>query len=317
MRAKTIVPCLALIAACAGGAAPTHDTPPEEQPPASSPAADAAPPAHAPDAAPAATYDGRMAAADAAPAPAARAAQLSVGPFWWCVAEPGRPVRCGGGCARQPPAGLTAQAVAVARGFACAISNGTVTCWGNAPTGAPKITDAVELAVGDAHACVRNAAGAVTCWGAPEHKPPADLQARAMAATTAMTCAIAADDGVRCWGPRPAMPPADLKARRLALATQLSDARGGRRYGCAITTGDDVRCWGDAPGTTAMKAREIAAAEGFACATGLDGAVACWGALPRFGPRPPADKPTSLSASFRSAGALLGDGTPSLWGDPQ
>src|SRR5262249_21132886 len=62
----------------------------------------------------------------------------------------------------------------------CVVDNGTVACWGfnhagqlgdgtnvqrAAPRRVPGITDAIEVASGDAHACALRKTGEVMCWG--------------------------------------------------------------------------------------------------------------------------------------------------------
>jgi len=84
-----------------------------------------------------------------------------------------------------PVRGITdAIDVAVGNAHACALHrSGAVSCWGRnefgvvgddtmgpatvrtEPVLALRITDAVELALGDAHSCARRRSGEVTCWG--------------------------------------------------------------------------------------------------------------------------------------------------------
>jgi hypothetical protein len=260
---------------------------------------------------------------------------ISVGPFATCVIDDQSTVHCfgrcgpngGGGARNTAPLGLKARAVAVGRSFACAIlaeaqDGSVVRCWGGPPAdSAPKTTDAVDVAASDDHACIRSAAGRVTCWGGAGHDAPADLVARAIAVSGAMDCAVANDDSVRCWGLRAADPPADLRAKHIAVSSQLADPSHGPRFGCAVGLGDDVRCWGDDPGgvesiPAGLKAQAVGAARGFACAIDLGGKLICWGTLPRFGqPVPDAVTAKQLSMTFRTAGAVLGDGTFTFWGD--
>ena len=260
---------------------------------------------------------------------------ISVGAFATCVIDDQSTVRCfgrcgpngGGGARNTAPAGLKARAVAVGRSFACAIlaeaqDGSVVRCWGGAPAdGAPKTTDAVEIAASDDHACIRSAAGAVTCWGGVGQDAPAGLVAKAIAVSGAMNCAVASDDSVRCWGLRAAAPPPDLRAKHIAVSSQLADPAQGPRFGCAVGLGDDVRCWGDDPGgvetiPAGLKARAIGAARGFACAIDLGGKLVCWGTPPRFGqPVPNGVTAKELSMTFRTAGAVLTDGTFTFWGD--
>ena len=77
------------------------------------------------------------------------------------------------------------------------------------------LADAVELAVGRGHVCVRRARGTVTCWGAndqgqtgvasPGHVlRPVDVAGLAdvveLALGDAHTCARRSDGTVWCWG---------------------------------------------------------------------------------------------------------------------
>lgn len=121
--------------------------------------------------------------------------------------------------------GLTDVVEIDARGDStCALRNdGTVWCWGRAgaeaavhevPERVPEMTDAAEIAVGEAHLCVRRTGGTVVCIGANTHGelgtgPGTDRGRRTidglddavkLTATRWGACAIRESDGIVCWG---------------------------------------------------------------------------------------------------------------------
>src|SRR5262245_29181807 len=81
---------------------------------------------------------------------------------------------------------------------------------GQAPFTVDGIADAVEVAVGRDHTCVRRASGAVACWGAGHARPSGDstrpidvagvTDAVELHAGSAHTCARRRDGSVVCWG---------------------------------------------------------------------------------------------------------------------
>ncbi len=172
--------------------------------------------------------------------------------------------------------------------FLCALKrDGTVACWGDNRHGqlgdggdrahdtpgpvAYREGDAVELAAGQFHACLRTAGGEVLCWGrddmgqvdgqdAPQRLEPTRVpelaRASAIAAGGNTTCA-ATSEGVVCWGNGTCgqrgvtpergcserRPPGDERAPRVALEGRVDELAMGAVHVCA-RRGDEVLCWG-------------------------------------------------------------------------
>jgi alpha-tubulin suppressor-like RCC1 family protein len=96
--------------------------------------------------------------------------------------------------------------------FVCALSRrGGVWCWGNngagqlgdgtrenraAPVAVAGISDAIEVAAGDAHACALHRSGAVSCWGRNEFGAVGDDTMGPSAVRTAAVDALGIRDGV-------------------------------------------------------------------------------------------------------------------------
>jgi alpha-tubulin suppressor-like RCC1 family protein len=118
--------------------------------------------------------------------------------------------------------------------FMCACTRaGTVLCWGNNSTGqlgdgtredrstpgpVLGITDAIDVAVGNAHACALHRSGAVSCWGRNEF-------------------GVVGDD---------TMGPATVRTERVA-ALRITDATElalGDAHSCARRRNGEVMCWG-------------------------------------------------------------------------
>lgn len=146
---------------------------------------------------------------------------------------------CPLGCAGD--ACLDAALVAAGGATACALlSDGAVTCWGDATRATGSIalpSRAVDLAVGARRACARDAAGEVTCWVAG---PPT---------------------------------PVDLPGPALLLANPSHDLHcAWLDAGLHCFDGGDVTAL---PGPTS--ARAIATGDGHGCLVDDDGALWCWG----------------------------------------
>ncbi|MCY1007974.1 hypothetical protein OV079_20920 [Nannocystis pusilla] len=186
----------------------------------------------------------------------------------------------------------------------CALRRGgAVVCWhafAEAPLAQERtIAGAVELVVGAAHACSRDASGKVRCWGANHSGRLGD-------GTTESR-------------------DADVAVRGLDDAVALA---AGRLHTCALRRGGDVVCWGDGmlgqlgDGSRADRAaptrvpdlgpaRAVAAGEDATCAIGQAGRVHCWGdgagGGGRFAPELVGDAPAEVLA-VGAHGACSGDG---------
>ena len=213
---------------------------------------------------------------------------------------------------------------------------GTISCWGedntlgrngdgtNAPRRIPSVdvvglTDAVELAKAESHACARRATGQVVCWGAngagnfgngtaggtsnvPLNADVAD--AILLGVGQNQTCALRAAGGVHCWGVNNAGQLGDgTKTHRPSPTpvSGLTDAKqlaGGASHFCALHSSGAVSCWGSntygqigdgtpderltpTPVTGLTDAVEISAGWLFTCARRAAGGIVCWGANDR------------------------------------
>lgn len=109
--------------------------------------------------------------------------------------------------------------VAVGADHICAVSAGTLKCWGLNSSGqigngqvnnmsqpqpitTVALADVVEVSAGRHHTCARTAAGDVHCFGEYYTPVPAKIAAGATKITSGSThdCAIFGDGTVQCWG---------------------------------------------------------------------------------------------------------------------
>lgn len=186
------------------------------------------------------------------------------------------------------PTGL-ADVVSIAAGgsHACAVTkNGRVSCWGSnasgqlgtggkkkrvtRPTVVPQISDAVEVAAGLEHTCVRRRGGQVTCWGdsefsqtgaaaggAPDRKVAVNglRDASSLSLGEHHSCAVRASGAVACWGSN--------------QIGQLGNGAGVKQLSIQITTPVAVAKLTDAA--------EVGTGGGHSCARRRTGQLACWG----------------------------------------
>jgi alpha-tubulin suppressor-like RCC1 family protein len=206
-------------------------------------------------------------------------------------------------------------AVAAGMGGTCAITRGTLYCWGSnssgqagtgnlvSPVAWPAALPAtfftspvVEVAPGNAHTCARLADETVWCWGdngvgqlgmgtvfrtAPKYslypRKVTDLTqpVRQILAGTSHTCARLADGAVLCWG---------LNNRgQLGTSASIETCPG---FGSPACSSRPV------PVALAAPAVEISLANDNTCARHADGSVGCWG---------------------RNANGQIGDGAPTTF----
>jgi hypothetical protein len=122
------------------------------------------------------------------------------------------------------------------------------------PTAVPGIDDAVEVALGMSHTCVRRTRGTVTCFG---DSPVADVPGLSgvvhIEASRIATCALESSGTLKCWGtslcgalgiseecgstqvPAPIAVQAQLDVSAFGMADGLT---------CAVVDGDYITCWG-------------------------------------------------------------------------
>lgn len=236
-----------------------------------------------------------------------------------------------------PIAGLSGAAEVVTGGnFSCARKqSGQVLCWGNnedgqlgdgsggkpgarspTPVAVKGLSDAVELAAGDAHACARRRAGGVVCWGLGENGQigvltdrsatpvavPGTGRAAQLAAGAAHTCARTDAGAVLCWGRNTEGQLGDDDRASRANpkpVVGLGDAAelvAGGNHACARRSSGGAVCWGNndhgqlGDGKTGVFAQrtpvavqglqgalELAAGAEHTCARVQGGKALCWG----------------------------------------
>lgn len=223
--------------------------------------------------------------------------QISSGQAFWCQRLADSTSACSGrgdrgqigngaaATAQYPLEGPLTGVTKVAAGSAtaCAIHDGLVSCWGDnlrgqigngklveepnpVPSGVPGIEGAIDIAVGDTHACAVRADGNVLCWGDTSDGKLGDnsvaaitiarnpviglSRAKAIAVGDRHSCALKSDGFVFCWGDD--------------SAGQLGNGAGG-----SSPTAVQV------PGISNVV--QIAAAGMTTCAVRADGTAFCWG----------------------------------------
>jgi alpha-tubulin suppressor-like RCC1 family protein len=209
---------------------------------------------------------------------------------------------------------------------------GTVYCWGvngarqlddgttmtrYVATGPTRSTDpgmmandAVDLSVGQSHACIVRRNGRVRCWGLNSYRQLGDGSAtdvEQVAAGGTFTCAVRAPSGmprhVVCWGGNARYQLGTTMITETSTPLRVMGTDGavqvtaGYAFACARLETGSVVCWGDnlqgqlgrgsttpdrsetpMPVSLAGSAVDIDAGEGFACAALTTGSVQCWGA---------------------------------------
>ncbi len=239
---------------------------------------------------------------------------------------------CTDECALTTAACVNATAVSARRYFACArLGNGTARCWGFnyvgqlgdgttvtprlTPVAVTGLTDAMDVVVGDSHACARLADGTVRCWGLNENgqlgdgsfsnsSTPVTVSGLSTVVELALgwdhTCARLADGTARCWGRNTGGQAGDGYTSNLNIPTLVSGIAGavsvaaGDQHTCAVLSDGTARCWGvnnqgqlgDGTNTRRLTpaqvsglstAVEVAAGFNHTCARLSDGTAKCWG----------------------------------------
>lgn len=166
--------------------------------------------------------------------------------------------------------------LSAAVGFTCAVSSGQVYCWGEgygAPDGLssqPSLvrgsSDAVDVSVGEAFACLLTATGGVKCWGSnrfrelgvPElyeasHSEPVTVDlgeaATKVSAGKDHACAVLTSGRVLCWGQNELGQiglgrVSDWEPPNLVNVPKATSIDAGSRT-CIVTAEDEqVMCWG-------------------------------------------------------------------------
>ncbi len=165
----------------------------------------------------------------------------------------------------------------------CALTSGTVQCWGvglegelgtgantptvDSPVAVSGLTGVAQLAVGDHHACALTTGGGVWCWGlnsngqlgdgsttnrnAPVAVAGLGSGVAAISAGVGHSCAVTILGGAYCWGRNGAGELGDGSTTQsstpvpvFGLGTGVGSVSAGNRHSCAVTTGGAALCWG-------------------------------------------------------------------------
>jgi hypothetical protein len=173
-----------------------------------------------------------------------------------------------------------ASSVSAGDNHSCAVSSGTVKCWGRnnagqlgnntvfdepAPVPVLGITDAVQVEAGGSHTCARLSNGTVWCWGgnvdgqlgngtAAGSRVPVQVSgltgATDISAGGNHTCAVLANGTAFCWGNNlnGQLGNGTNNDSRLPFAVSgITSARAvaaGGDHTCALLSDGTVRCWG-------------------------------------------------------------------------
>ena len=210
--------------------------------------------------------------------------------------------------------------------YACGLSSaGEISCWGEdngednlrAPIGT-----FVDISIGTAHGCARDANNMVTCWGWDTYgqsSAPA-IPMKAISAGAYQTCGIDMDDKVLCWGGYNAR---DWDWEGIT-ATSINTAS---YHSCAITTDSEVACVvpRDENGTPVIDTplsppedRYVSVASidtSSSCALNDQGSVRCWGSTGDTYAPPSTDVTALDMGSIDHYCALLSDQTVTCWGN--
>lgn len=252
-----------------------------------------------------------------------------------CAIRDDQTLSCWGGDGHMDPApDGTFVSVDTGNVHHCAVStDGSLVCWGAntaGQTSPPAEAFAASASLGSAAdgpvSCGVTVTGAVTCWGTEAERiverQEGSFTQLAMSATH--LCALTAAGELQCWTEPGAgneygqASPPWTNVRQLAVgSTTLSIINRVMPSICAVFEDDRVECIGDAAlaaGVPFDRVREIAIGSGYACATALDGTLACWG-LTEVVNLPTATDLFSITLGFGSHGcALRPDDTLACWG---
>ncbi len=251
---------------------------------------------------------------------------LGFGGSWWrtgllsavvvaCV------VAVGSGAASAQAASYGWSAVSVAYYHGCAITDGTVLCWGDNRDGqldVPSGNDFTAVGAGGDHTCAVRSNGSIACWGSDgegESSPPPGNDFTAVTAGADHTCALRTDGSIACWGYNEsgqATPPP---------GNDFTAVSAGALFTCALRTNGSIACWGDntygeASPPSGTGFTTVSAGLYHACAVRRNGSIACWGDNGDGQASPPSGTGfTAVSAGGYHTCALRTDGSIACWGD--
>ncbi len=225
---------------------------------------------------------------------------------------------CWGYLATPAPALAGVTRVSPSNGGACAVTSGSVTCFGPTTTDEPPVlNDAVDVTVGLEHACALRSNGQVACWGNNRYGQFSGTALLSdvveISAGQYSTCVRFQNNGVSCiatlFGQTSV--PASLEAVQISAGTYNV---------CAVTTGANVVCWGNQPQINSVPTNLGSVAEVrvgllFACARLTSGEVRCWGNNTNSATTVPAGTVVSqLSSGFYHTCGIRPAGSLACWG---
>lgn len=179
------------------------------------------------------------------------------------------------------PAQGKATAVTAGQDFSCALTDGTVKCWGggeygqlgdgantNSTTPVPVVgvSNASAITSGLGHSCALVEGGSVKCWGSgwlgdgTFHERSTSVsvtglsQVKSISAGGSHTCAVTSDGAVKCWGYGTYAQLGDgTNSDRLAPVAVVGivgaiQVVAGGQHSCALLLDKSVKCWGSNEG---------------------------------------------------------------------
>lgn len=223
-------------------------------------------------------------AVDFDPIPTEGAGALAVGNEVLCVGSDDGRIVCAAeagsdtSIADAPTLSSSPDTIGIGQSHACALVDGTVTCWGDQSDGrlgngvdtagsgvatVPLPAPATALSVSLRSTCAI-VAGEVLCWGNNENATlgvsggarvdpnPVDLAgaAQSIAAGAKHMCAVLADASVWCWGDASSgavdgtRGPDKAPPTRVPGVASLGSISGGQGHTCAIAGDASIVCWG-------------------------------------------------------------------------
>ena len=225
---------------------------------------------------------------------------------------------CWGYLAAPAPALTGVTRISPSNGGACAITSGSVSCFGPTTNAAsPTLTDAVDVTVAYEHACALRSNGQLACWGNNRYGqyPAPELLSDVVEISAGgyATCARHSDNSITCIGTLygQALVPASLAASQ--ISTGVFNV-------CATTTSARAVCWGNKASINAVppdleNVAQVSTGLLFACARLTSGTVRCWGDTPNAATAVPSGLvATQISSGFYHTCALRGTGALVCWG---
>ena len=228
--------------------------------------------------------------------------------------------RCVGGvCGGLNP--VSRAWVASAASSACGLkSDGTLQCWGYAPSPPAGTFKRVDVATG--YACAIKSDDTLQCWGTATGGPWGQLTPPSGTFTELVLgytygCALKSDGAFQCWG---------KVYTSMGSGFTYAQLDGAWSHACGITLTGAVKCWGNYTGPgqndppadlqTSNSYVQVSAGDSSSCALKNDGTVRCWGGCGEGICTPPANTYfTYVSVGAYHACGLKPNGEVACWGN--